>query len=215
MMKKSFLVLGFIALGFSLVFSSCKKDDEKKKEENTNPTIKTGEITLSKTELYKDDWVYFSFESGAEVSGVDSNNYKDQPNWDIAFHSRLGRTNSGYSTNNGIGGIYEAGTDFAAVEVADNNAIITDSIVKLISGIDYVTGPIYKNVPGNITFDGAIDADNSHPPIYTVNDMVYVIKTANGKYAKIQIFDFSDDQGESGHIVFKYAYQTDGSLKLK
>ena len=214
-MKKSFLVLGMIALGFSILFSSCKKDETTPEEENTNPTIKTGEVTLSKTELYKDDWVYFSFETGAEVSGLDSLNYKSNTNWDIAFHSRLGRTNSGMSTENGLGGIYESGTDFSAVEVVVENSLTTDSIVKLISGINYISGPIYKDVTGNFTFDGAIDADNSHPPIYTVNNKVYVIKTANGKYAKIQITSFADDQGESGHIVFKYAYQTDGSLKLK
>ena len=214
MMKKRFIIIGMIALGFSVLFSSCKKD-EPVEEENTNPTINTGEVTLSKTELYKDDWVYFSFETLAEVSGLDSLNYKDNTNWDIAFHSRLGRTNSGFSTNNGIGGIYEAGTDFSAVDVANESALITDSIIKLITGINYTTGPIYKDVTGNITFDSAISVDNSQPPIYTANNMVYVVKTAKGRYAKIQITSFADDQGNSGHIVFKYAYQTDGSVKLK
>jgi len=196
-------------------FSSCKKDDD---EPETNPvnsenTI-SGEITLSSTELYKDDWVYFSFDTQAEVQGLDSTNFNTQNTWDIAFHSRLGRTNGG---NSGIGNgaVYDAGTnDFNSVKTVDTSAFVSDTTVNLITGVGNY-GPTYKQVPGNTTFDSAFEVDyTQHPPSYTSNNRVYVVKTRDGKFAKIQIKSYYNDKGESGYITFKYEYKTDGSMNF-
>jgi hypothetical protein len=49
-----------------------------------------------------------------------------------------------------------------------------------------------------------------------LNNHVYVIKTANGKYAKIIFTDFfhENDLTKDIFVTFKYAYQTNGSKEL-
>jgi len=198
-----------------LSITACKKDEENNDDNQDSSTLKTGTITLSKTEMYKDNWVYFSFETEGEISGIDSTNFDTNTDWDIAFHSRLGRTNGG---NSGIGkaAIFDTEiTDFNSIIHVDSNLLVNDTTVLLITGIGNM-GPTYKTVPGNTTFDSAFDVDfTQHPPTYTATKNTYVLRTANGKYAKIQIQSYFDEYGESGHITFKYAYQTDGSMDLK
>ena len=214
---KTLKIFTLLLIAGTIGFTSCKKDDDEPTEETTtNETLKTGEISLSSTELYKDDWVYFSFETGTEVSEIDSTNYTTKTNWDIAFHSHVGRTNSGASTKEGKGGIYVvADTDFNNIDKADANNFAVDDSVNIVSGIG-IYMPTFKKVSGNAVFADAFDVDDSvHPPLYTPTKKVFVIKTANGKYAKIQITSDHNAESESGHITFKYAYQTDGSTSLK
>ena len=44
--------------------------------------------------------------------------------------------------------------------------------------------------------------------------MVYVVRTADGKYAKILIESFHNAEGKSGYINMKYSYQPDGGRKF-
>ncbi len=212
---KQIKFLTVIALLAIVSFTSCKKDEETQPSDtNTNENLVTGTVTLSSNELYKDDWTYFSFSTQAEVSGIDSINFNTLTTWDIAFHSRLGRTNGGNSCI-GEGAVYDAGTsDFDAVKTVDTTAFIQDTTVNLITGIGSY-GPTYKQVPGNTTFDSAFSVDyTQHPPVYTSNNKVFVVKTSDGKYAKIQILSYYNDKGESGYIKFKYAYRKDGSMNF-
>lgn len=41
-------------------------------------------------------------------------------------------------------------------------------------------------------------------PSYSYNNWVYVVKTATGKYAKIQLTDYKDAKDRTGFITFKY-----------
>jgi hmuY' len=41
-------------------------------------------------------------------------------------------------------------------------------------------------------------------PSYTYNNWVYVVKTAAGKYAKVQLTDYKDAKEKTGFITFKY-----------
>ena len=198
-----------------LSITACKKNEENIDDNQGSSTVKTGTVTLSKSQMYLDDWVYFSFETLAEVSGIDSTNFNSRTDWDIAFHSRLGRTNGG---NSGIGKaeVFDTEkTDFNSIIHVDTNLLVSDTTVQLITGIGNM-GPTYKSVPGNTTFDSAFDVDyTQHPPTYTATKNTYVLRTANGKYAKIQIQNYFDERGEIGHITLKYAYQTNGSMDLK
>ncbi len=206
-------LISVLFLATILSISACKKDEEIKNDDSS--TLKTGTITLSKTELYKDDWVYFSFETSAEVSGIDSTNFNTRQDWDIAFHSRVGRTNGG---NSGIGhaAIFDTQiTDFNSIVHVDTNLLISDTTAQIITGIGNM-GPTYKTVPGNTTLESAFIVDfTQHPPSYNATKNTYILRTANGKFAKIQIQSYFDNHGESGHIVFKYAFQTNGSTDLK
>ena len=44
---------------------------------------------------------------------------------------------------------------------------------------------------------------------------VFIVKTAKGKYAKIQFLNFLNDQDKSGYLTLKYAFQKDGSTKFE
>ena len=44
----------------------------------------------------------------------------------------------------------------------------------------------------------------SQGPSYSYNNWVYVVKTAAGKYAKIQLKDYKDAKEKTGFITFKY-----------
>ncbi|MFC2481697.1 MAG: HmuY family protein [Capnocytophaga granulosa] len=44
----------------------------------------------------------------------------------------------------------------------------------------------------------------SSGPSYTYNNWVYVVKTAAGKYAKVQLTDYKDAKDQAGFITFKY-----------
>lgn len=214
---KTLKFLTLLLIAGTISFTSCKKDDDEPVVETPDSTIKTGDISLSSTQMYKDHWVYFSFTTLAEVAGIDSTNYTTKTNWDIAFHSRLGRTNSGASTSvDAKGGLAKAGTtNFDIVDKALGGYTLADDSVSIVTGIGNY-GPTYKKVSGNTYFNDAFDVDHSQqPPVYTPTKEVYIVKTADGKYAKIQITSYFNDEGESGHITFKYAYQSDGSENLK
>ena len=41
-------------------------------------------------------------------------------------------------------------------------------------------------------------------PSYMYNNWVYVVKTAAGKYAKVQLTDYKNAKNQTGFITFKY-----------
>ncbi len=51
--------------------------------------------------------------------------------------------------------------------------------------------------------------DNGH--VYYTLDNVYLIKTTEGRYAKMKMLTFKGPEGESYWSIFKYHYQEDGS----
>lgn len=45
-----------------------------------------------------------------------------------------------------------------------------------------------------------------HAPSVVVNDYVYIVRTANGKYAIVKFTDYTNDTGTGGHVGFTYQY---------
>ncbi len=200
-MKKRFYFFVLALLSLNVVFTACDDD---------NPTPETSDaVTVSlstQNNVETDVWVYFSFDTKLEVSGIDSANYKTSDKWDIAFHSRHVRLNGGAS-GNGNAAAYDAGVvDFNTVLKANESGFIDDTFVDdvLFAGMGEF-GPILVGTNLNIVFENAFDYDeNTHPPTYEASMHVYVIKTQTGKYAKIILTDYYNDKGESGFISFKY-----------
>lgn len=46
---------------------------------------------------------------------------------------------------------------------------------------------------------------------YVISKNVYIVKTADGKYVKLQFINYLNDEDKSGYLSFKYQYQKDGS----
>jgi hypothetical protein len=190
-----------ILLTFISLISSCEKDDE--------PSVNTEEVTLSRTTEYGEDWIYFSFSTGAEVSGVDDSNYQINTTWDIAFNRYNVRTNGGAS-GSGEATVFDAGElNFDAVTEAPETGYTPDSSIQIVESLA-TTPPTMMASNGNILFVGAIEFSGP-PPAYAPNNHIYIVKTANGKYAKIKITGFYNDLGDSGYLNFKYTYQSNGS----
>lgn len=204
-MKHFMKNFGLVFFSTIIFFSACEKDEtEELEQENNGIEFKT--VILDATSYA--NWVYYSFE---DTQVVEINDFVNSYDWDIAFHRFDVRLNCGAS-GPGEGGSYNAGQiDFESlVEAPESGYSLNDSI-----GIIEEPGNwIYTNVPGDtilsnwLTFSGP-------PPTYTINDNIYVIKTADGKYAKIWLTDYYNDQSVSGYVTMKYFYQPDGSRKLE
>jgi len=210
-MKNTIKFFGLALLSLSLVFTSCKKDDN-----NSTPADSSNTATVSlstQNNVETDVWVYYSFESKSEVSGIDSSNFKTSDAWDIAFHSRHIRLNGGTS-GEGMAAAYDAGVvDFDSVKEASETGYTEDTFIEnaLYAG-NGAQGPIYQSTDMNSVFENAFTFDaNTHPPTYAANMNVYVIKTRTGKYAKIQIKDYYNDKAESGYITFQYTINNEGN----
>jgi len=208
-MKNLQLVL--VALfGLIILGSSCKKEDAEQPQ--TNGSLKSGDITLSRKTDYGNDWIYFSFKDAKEVVIED---YQSSNDWDIAFNRYNVRTNSGES-GNALGGAYDVGkVDFASVTLAPETGYTVDDTIQIVAaftgqGVEWMTST------GNDVFKGVIDMEyGNQGPSYIANDHIYIIKTADGKYAKLWIKSYYNDAGESGFINFKYHYQSAVSNDLE
>ncbi len=209
--------LSILMISVIVMLSSCKKEKEELPQPNQSSSVKTGEYTLSRgTKLRGEDWIYFSFDTQAEVSGIDSSNYKTLDTWDIAFHRYSVRTNSGTSTNNiGRGGAYDTGiniADWASVTEAPETNYVVDDTIQI---LNYNTQAYeYMNTTGNTVLGRGVSFSGP-PPTYTLSDNIYIVKTAKGKYAKIWIKSFHNSNNESGYITFCYAYQSGEGRKFE
>ncbi len=154
-----------------------------------------------------EDWAYFSFSKGDSVSISDPKNSLD---WDLGFQRLKIRTNSGTS-GPGSGGAKNMGViDFDALTEASPEGYVVDTMVVYMPG-----SPHEDTVSMNPEMKDWFDMSGGMPPTVTSKKEVYVIKTADGRYAKLQILDYYDKEGHSGFITFRYTYQSDGSRSFK
>lgn len=215
-MKKKTLIPSLLLTAASL-FMATSCDKEKNKNKNENTTGKELTVTIDSRDYTK--WQYFSFEQGRVIgeSTIDSAHLNDpswaiRTDWDIAFHRSEVRTNSGAS-GNGNGGAWDASeTDFSKVTTAPSTGYIVDTVYKImckpsmdvssqcLSGASFIS-KVWISMSGM-------------PPTYTVSNKIFVIKTAQGKYAKIHLKDYYNEDASSGYVTMQYYYQPDGTTDL-
>ena len=200
-MKKNLFISMIALVSAVLSISSCQKDDS-----SVTPAV--GNVVTLNASAY-DKWVYFSFETGAEVTITD---FKNSTDWDIAFHRGDIRVNCGQS-GIGQGGSYNAGkVDFASVKEAPANGYSLNTSMKIV--VSYITNPpTYSTEPADTLVSKwlTIIPNTNAKPTYTFHDYIYVVKTAKGKYAKVWLKDYFNEAGLGGYITMKYAFQKDGS----
>ncbi|MBV7440189.1 HmuY family protein [Weeksellaceae bacterium TAE3-ERU29] len=196
-----------LALCSALLFVSCSSDDEKNPESKSELTVNT-----VKTDARKyDAWVYYSIETGKEVEVSDS---KNSLNWDIAFHRNNVRLNGGESGKGKGEAVKLDEKDLSKVVEAPTSGYVKDTEGTIV--IAYVMpAPKFGKEPFNKAVSWLDIDTRTPPPIYTLQDNVFVIKTANGKYAKIKFLSYKGDRNENLIITWQYAFQKDGSTNLK
>ena len=162
-------------------------------EHLTEPTVYTIDARSDNV------WVYFDFSRAAVVPVLDPKT----DGWDLAFKRYVVRTNGGRSNPEGQGAVLKlARRDFAAL-----------------------TG-----VPQEQQFQADVHPKNRLHPFnpalekwynysYLANVLapkpeIYVIRTQDGKYAKMRMLSYYCTGNVAGCMTFEYVYQGDGSRRL-
>ncbi len=195
----------FALLGAVVVFSSCKKDsnDDHKSAESKSVSINAAAF---------DKWVYFSFETDTIVTVADFSNSLE---WDIAFHRSDIRLNCGNS-GKGKGGCLSMGkVSFDDVtEAPADGTYELDATMKVLKNYD-LANMVEVDEPANLLMSQWVTRSgmSNTGPLYTVNNNIYIVRTANGRYAKVWLNGYLKE-GKGGFITMKYAFQKDGSRKF-
>jgi hypothetical protein len=144
----------------------------------------------------KEMWMYFDFSRGSVVP-VDNPQTED---WDLSIRRHVIRTNGGATNPNGQAALLAMeGQDFNAVtSVPEKSEFVSDVRDKKRL---YPYNPV---------------VDKWYNYSYTTNvllpkPMVYLVRTQDGKYAKMRIVSYYCKGNISGCMTIEYVYQGDGS----
>ncbi|MBD2699114.1 HmuY family protein [Spirosoma sp. BT702] len=157
------------------------------------PIAATGKFTL------------FSFKDGKQVANTDSATNK----WDIGFRSTTIIINGG-PLRSGQGGAYTHTGTFDALTAVPTSASFAQDQSATSLAITAAAGQGWYNYN---------QATNIISPI---PGKVFVIRTGDGKYAKMEILSYyqgapanPDATSAARYYTFRYLYQPDGSQNLK
>jgi hypothetical protein len=214
-MKAINSILPILAItSFMALFSSCKKDDA------VTTTIKANTINNLAADPPKNGFdpntgqalgvtrkfTLFNFKTGSSVSNADSASTK----WDIGFNATSiivngGTSGPGQGAGQVVSGIFsDITTAPDAGFVQDNKSATPTAVYAIPRG------------SGNGWY--SISAAMVVTPIA---GRVLIFKTADGKYAKVEILSYYQNAptapaqtDPSRYYTFRYVYQDDGSNKL-
>lgn len=207
----------------SILFTSCEIDKLWDKDFMFEITEPENGVFIYNCSSYT-DWHFFSFEKGEVIGSCDANDsvaneaWKNRTDWDLAFHRQNIKTNSGVS-GIGKGGIlqYTQETfDFDAILEAPDEGYKTDVM-------DSVIYDMSQMMQGKIVY---VHTGLAQPPrkwavltdmmngVWTYMQCAFIVRTADGKYAKIHLKNFKNDIGTSGTVTMQYVYQSDGTINL-
>lgn len=199
--KKEFVVLLIV---FS--FWACSKENNT--TENPSPhNVRVVTIyDLPADTGKKGIFTFFRFSDSTIVSNADSNSTK----WDIGFAGTTIITNSGVRGPGQGGAIVLKETDFYSVKEAPESGYriensLTDLAIPTGSGKGWYTYDPQTHI------------------VAPIPGVVLIIRTADGKYAKMQIISYWKGNPQpidpfthkERYYTFRYVYQPDGSRKFE
>ncbi len=147
----------------------------------------------------RDVWMYFDFARGSVVAVQDPKT----ASWDLTFQRYVIKTNGGDTNPAGQGALLSLGErDFAAVtKVPDKAQFVNDAHPK--------NRPSSYNPVMEKWFNYSYLANVLAP-----KPIVYIVRTHDGKYAKMRLLSYYCASKSSGCLTFEYVYQGDGSTNL-
>lgn len=193
----SWLILAALLMGVV----AC--DDSSTDSNPDDNNDKSKEVMIDATAW--DTWTYYSFSQGKEVEISDPSTSMD---WDIGFHRYDVRLNCGAS-GPGNGGSIDLGViDFNTLSQVPISGYIENDSIDIIEV--FIMPPDLVTVPGDTVMASWMNFTGP-PPVYTVTNNIFAIKTADGKYVKVWLKSFHNENAESGYVTMEYVYQPDGS----
>lgn len=202
--KISNFIWFFIA---TALIASCSKDNESNTQTPPTTTAKTITIyDLPADTGKKGIFTLFSLRDSSIISNSDSLTTK----WDIGFAGTTIITNSGVRGPGKGGAIILTDVDFNSVKEAPETGY---RIENSLTDLAIPTGS------GN----GWYNYDPQTHIVSPIPGRVIIIRTADGKYAKMQIISYwkgnpqpiDPFQHKERFYTFKYVYQPDGSRKFE
>ena len=192
---------------FIAIFTACKKEEIALKEPIKAETVKdlaADPTTISGTgqPVASGKFTFYSFKNGI-IPNTDSTTNK----WDLAFRGTTILTNGGSSGIGQGGAVILNGIFDEIQEVPASATFLQDT--KTLLAIPTGSGKGWYNydAPTNI--------------ISPIAGKVLLIKTGDGKYAKMEILSYykgapakPDGSVGSRHYTFRFAYQPDSGLKF-
>ena len=158
--------------------------------------LETLSFTIDATN--REAWAYFSFASGDIVEVEDAVNSEA---WDIGFQRTQVKLNGGIS-GPGMGSVVIlTETTFEAVTVAPADGYLADTEDTL--------AIVPQSEKGWYIYTG--------PPahwILPLEDRVFVVKAADGTFAKLRFIGYykdNENKKDGGFVTFEYVHQPDGS----
>lgn len=158
-------------------------------------------------------FTYYRFRDSSIVTGADT----ATGNWDIGFRATTIIINGG-TQRFGIGGaIVQKNSSFDTVSIAPETGFKRDTLIT--TDTSAATQYAIPTGSGNgwYTYDFATNYIAATPGV------VLIIKTGDGKYAKVEIQSYYKDKDPQPmpnptnfrYYTFRFAYQPDGSRNIK
>jgi len=146
-------------------------------------------IDATRTDL----WVYLDLETDAEVFPAVPGT---STAWDLGFQRFKIKTNGGVSGTGGTEGVALPGQDFDALSQAPASGYVVDQDSTADNGSD----PSYVFLAGPGWYSYNLFDHGLKP-----RDTVYVVKTVEGGFFKVQLTGYYDDAGTGGYPAFRWA----------
>ncbi len=213
-MKTNLIALTVVATG--VLFASCKKE-----EVPAPVTVQTKTVSNLQADTIigigstgqpygSGKYTFYSLENNAIIANTDSATTK----WDVGFRGTT------IITNGGNGGPGAGGAFVYTGTFGDLSQIPTDSIFRTDNA---PTAYAIKTGSGN----GWYSYNPTTNLVTPIPGRILVIRTATGKYAKIEIQNYykggvtpdatasdTDKLKKQRYYTFRYTYQSDGSKKF-
>ena len=200
-MKHTKLFLTAILL---LILNSCSTEDdsdyiplETKQITNLYAPADVRDLTTGEI-IEENEFVYFSFDNEGVVTENDS--------WDIAFKGTTIIVNAGVNGNTQAGAVVLIGTFADITEVPNNVEFKVDTDV--LNAIPTGSG------------NGWYNYDSATHGVSPIPGRIILIKTHDGKYAKMEILSYYKDLTSTptpedfAYYTFNYVYQNSGSTEF-
>jgi len=158
-----------------------------------------GPIVYTVDARSRDVWMYFDFARGSVVAVQESKTDA----WDLTFQRYVIKTNGGHTNPIGQGALLSLGErDFAAVTKVPEKA-------EFMSDMHPKNRPASYNPVMEKWFNYSYLANVLAPKPF-----VYLVRTHDGKYAKMRLLSYYCVNKSAGCLTFEYVYQGDGSTNL-